>query len=171
MPASPFDPIEPLRTRIATAEDIPELVELINRAYVAEAPYVRGKRTDRLDVGARIATPNMWFLVVESGEQSRRMMGCVCVDCDGERGHIGLLSVDPDFQGQRVGTALLHAAEVHCGAHVCCPVMELEVVSSRVDLFAFYEKHGYVRAGDRPFPDPELLIVPANLAVMRKARS
>lgn len=157
--------------RIATTADIPSLVELINRAYVAEAPYVRGKRTDRLDLDTRIATPNMWFLVIESGDNTNQMMGCVCVDCDGERGHIGLLSVDPDFQGRRVGAALLRAAEEHCAAHLCCPVMELEVVSSRLDLFGFYEKHGYVRSGERPFPDAELLIVPANLAIMRKVRS
>lgn len=160
-----------LITRIATAQDIPQLIEVINRAYVAEAPFVRGKRTDRLDLAERISTSNMWFVVFESDGEHKRIMGSVCIDCDGERGHIGLLSVDPDFQGQGLGAKLVRAAEEHCRTQMCCPVMELEVVSARTDLFGFYEHLGYARAGERPFPAEDLLIQPANLIVMRKTTS
>ena len=158
-----------MNIRIATSADIPQLVELINRAYVAEAPFVRGPRTNARELAGMLATPYTWFLLLESDDDARRTMGGVCLDCDGKRGHIGLLSVDPDFQGLGVGAALVRAAESHCSAHRCCPEMELEVVSSRLDLFAFYEKLGYARAGERPFPAPDLLIQPAQLALMRKS--
>ncbi|MEO7997835.1 MAG: GNAT family N-acetyltransferase [Gemmatimonadaceae bacterium] len=160
-----------MNTRIATAADIPQLVELINRAYVAEAAFVRGQRTDRLDLNEKLSTPNMWFVIVETDDESKRIMGSVCIDCNGNRGHIGLLSVDPDFQGKGLGAKLLRAAEMHCRAQMCCPIIELEVVSTRTDLFGFYEHMGYERVGERPFPAPELLIQPANLVVMYKVKS
>lgn len=158
-----------VNTRIATAQDVPYLVSLINRAYVAEAPFVRGPRTDRLEIDEKISTPNLWFLVFEADDGSGRIMGCVCIDCDGKRGHIALLSVDPDFQGKGLGEKLLRAAEAHCNSQMCCPIVELEVVSSRTNLFGFYEHMGYKRVGERPFPAPELLLQPANLVVMYKS--
>lgn len=159
----------PVNTRIATAQDVPQLVELINRAYVAEAEFVRGPRTDRLEIEEKIATPNLWFIVFVADDDSKRIMGSVCIDCDGKRGHIALLSVDPDFQGKGLGAKLLRAAETHCRAQMCCPIIELEVVSSRIDLFGFYERMGYKRVGERPFPAPELLLQPANLVVMYRS--
>lgn len=157
-------------TRVATFNDIPALVELINRAYVAEAEFVRGQRTDRLDLRAKISTANTWFLVIDgpSREGVGQLAGCVCIDCDGQRGHIGLLSVNPDNQGQGLGAHLLKAAEVHCQKQLCCPIIELDVVSLRAELFGFYEHMGFVRTGVLPFPDEGKLIQPAHLVVMQK---
>lgn len=158
--------------RIATDDDIPALETLINRAYVAEAPFVYGLRTDRADLRAKLATPNTWFLVVdtESTDDGARLAGCVCLDCDGVRGHISLLSVDPDLQGHGLGTRLVRAAELQCEARRGCPVVELEVVSLRTDLFSFYEKLGYIECGTVPFPIPSKLKQPAHMVVMRRGR-
>lgn len=159
--------------RIATVDDIPLLVDLINRAYVAEAEFVRGLRTDRLDLHEKIATPNTWFLVIDAptvnGEKA--LAGCVCVDCDGKRGHVGLLSVNPDIQGRGFGARLLRAAEQHCGKMMCCPIIELDVVSLRTELFGFYEHMGFRRTGEIPFPAEDKLIHPAHLVIMQKRSS
>jgi ribosomal protein S18 acetylase RimI-like enzyme len=159
--------------RIATVDDIPLLVDLINRAYVAEAEFVRGLRTDRLDMHAKISTPNTWFLVIDGPEVDGKMSlaGCVCVDCDGTRGHVGLLSVNPDIQGRGFGARLLRAAEEHCGQMMCCPIIELDVVSLRTELFGFYEHMGFTRTGEMPFPVEDKLIKPAHLVIMQKRSS
>lgn len=167
---SPTDHHVQPASRVATFGDIPALVELINRAYVAEAEFVRGVRTDRLDLHEKISTPNTWFLVIDAPpvDGQPRLAGCVCVDCDGKRGHIGLLSVNPDLQGTGMGARLLKAAESHCQQQMCCPIIELDVVSLRTELFGFYEHMGFVRTGVLPFPDEEKLIQPAHLVVMQK---
>lgn len=156
--------------RVATVDDIPLLVDLINRAYVAEAAIIHGLRTDRLDLHTKIAAPNTWFLVFDepSSDESPALAGCVCLDCDGHRGHIGLLSVNPEAQGRGLGAQLLRAAEAHCQQQMCCPIMELDVVSVRHELFGFYEHMGFVRTGELPFPQEARLKQPAHLVTMQK---
>lgn len=169
MPSSSDHSTQPT-ARVATLDDIPALVELINRAYVAEAEIVQGLRTDRLDLHDKISTANTWFLVIDAPalDGVQRLAGCVCIDCDGQRGHVGLLSVNPDLQGQGLGARLLQAAELHCQNQMCCPIIELDVVSVRTELFGFYEHMGFVRTGILPFPVEERLIQPAHLVVMQK---
>ena len=159
-------------TRFATSDDIPQLVEVINRAYVVEAALVHGLRVDRMDVRGRLNEPNTWFLVIDAGsdENPGKLAGCVCLHCDGQRGHIGLLSVDPDFQRRGLGGLLLRAAESLCARNMGCAQIELEVVSLREELFGFYASMGYERAGIIPFPDESRLKQPAHMVVMRRAK-
>jgi GNAT superfamily N-acetyltransferase len=158
--------------RVASEEDIPALEILINRAYVAEAPFVYGFRTDRDDLRVKLMTRGTTFLVIDrpSNANDASLAGCVCLDCDGNRGHIGLLSVDPDCQGTGLGAVLVGAAESHCLTTRGCSLVELEVISARTDLFPFYEKLGYVTCGTIPFPIPLRLKQDAHLVVMRKVR-
>jgi ribosomal protein S18 acetylase RimI-like enzyme len=158
--------------RVATGNDIALLEEVINRAYVTEAHIVYGSRTDRTDIRSRLATSNTWMLVIDDPQSpvgAPRLAGSVCVDCDGARGHIALLSVQPDLQGFGLGATLVRAAEKHCQSQLCCPVVELEVINLREELFGFYERLGYVRVGTTPFTAHDKLKQPAHLVVMRKA--
>ena len=158
--------------RIATTSDIPQLTEIINRAYVAEASFVHGPRTDRASLEQLMANSNTWLLALDldRGDDSATIAGCVCLDCDGRRGHIGLLSVDPEFQGRGFGAKLLRAAESLCKLKMCCPEIELEVVSVREDLFPFYARMGYERFGTAPFPVESRLLQSAHLVVMRRSK-
>lgn len=159
--------------RVATASDIPQLVNVINRAYIAEAQFVHGVRTDRVDLHERIAAPNTWLLVIDanaSDPSTTTIIGCVSLNCDGTRGHIGLLSVDPDFQGRGLGALLLRAAESLCKTKMGCANIELAVVNLRDDLFPFYERMGYQRTDTAPFPDESRLKQPAHLVVMRRMK-
>lgn len=160
-----------LPIRIATPDDIPQLVELINRAYVAEASFVRGLRTDRLDLRGKMASANSWFLVLDAHAPggALQLAACVFLECDDERGHIGLLSVNPDGQGHGLGARMLRAAEAHCQQVMRCPTIELDVVNLRTELFGFYEHMGYVRTGVLPFPDESRLTQPAHLVTMQKS--
>ena len=104
------------------------------------------------------------------GDGIAAIAGCVCLDSDGQRGHIGLLAVDPECQGRGFGATLLRAAESLCEKKMCCPEIELEVVSVRDDLFPFYAKMGYERTGMAPFPVESLLKQPAHFVVMRRSK-
>ena len=69
-----------------------------------------------------------------------------------------------------LGAKLLRAAEAQCQANMYCPVIELEVVSVRDDLFPFYAKMGYERVGTLPFPVESRLKQPTHLVVMRRSK-
>src|SRR6188768_1257421 len=79
--------------RPATAADVPALAALINRAYRVEDFFIDGDRTSEADVRRQIDR----FLILE--EEDGALGACVLVQVNGERGYLGVLSVDPDRQG------------------------------------------------------------------------
>jgi hypothetical protein len=75
-------------TRLATLDDVPELVRVINRAYEVEAGMFVDKRTHDADVRERLARPNACILVVDDdGSNGRVLAGAVYVETRGERGY------------------------------------------------------------------------------------
>jgi GNAT superfamily N-acetyltransferase len=151
--------------RIATSGDVPALVRLINRAYRVEDFFIDGDRTHEEDVRARMARPEGMFLVVDGPDG--RLDAAVNVELRGDRGYFGMLSVDPDRQGQGLGRALVQAAEQHCRA-AGCHLLDIEVVNLRHELTAFYAALGFTTSGTAPFPDPRKLRQPAHLVTMSK---
>lgn len=61
-------------------------------------------------------------------------------------GRIYSLAVNPDFRGQRIGDALLQAAESAARAAGCAG-MRLEVRPDNAAAIRLYEKHGYRQFG------------------------
>ena len=151
--------------RPATAGDIPALVRLINSAYRVESFFVNGDRTTERDLKARISSPGGGFLVI--GPPAGELEGAVFVEVQGDRGHFGMLAVDPTRQNRGIGRTLVGAAEDHCRT-AGCRVIELDVVNLRRELPAFYASLGYTPVGTAPFPDPGKLSRPAHLVVMSK---
>jgi GNAT superfamily N-acetyltransferase len=104
------------------------------------------------------------FLVLDD---DHGLAGCVYVEVTGELGYFGLLSVDPARQGQGHGSTLLRAAEEFCrGAG--CPVMEIQVVNLRTELFPYYRRRGYTERGIRAFTAGERTSRPCHFVAMRK---
>jgi ribosomal-protein-alanine N-acetyltransferase len=62
--------------------------------------------------------------------------------------HVTNIAVDPDFQGHRVGTRLLHTAILEALARGC-HTLSLEVRVSNVAAQMMYEKFGFVTVGRR----------------------
>jgi GNAT superfamily N-acetyltransferase len=153
-----------VRVRMAVSEDVPDLVRLINEAYLVEAPFVAGERTDEAALRVRLLTGVFFVAAHATGE----LRGCVYVEARGERGYFGMLSVSPPHQGKGLGRRLVAAAEEHLSAAACEDV-EIEVVSERHGLFPFYERLGYGEVGTRPFPDIARLLQPCHFVVLRKA--
>jgi len=155
-----------MRPRIATGDDVPELVRLINAAYRVEDFFINGNRTNDRDVASRLAAPGACILVID-GTAPGDLAGAVYVEIRGSRGYFGLLSVDPGRQKQGLGRALVAAAEGHCRA-AGCREMDLDVVNLRQELPGFYGSLGYTAAGTAPFPDRAKLTQEAHLVVMTK---
>jgi predicted N-acetyltransferase YhbS len=155
-------------TRLATLDDVPELVRVINRAYEVEADMFVDKRTDDADVRERLARPNACILVVDDDASNGRVLaGAVYVETRGERGYFGPLAVDPDRQGRGLGRELVRAAERHC-ASAGCVFLDLDMVDLREELPRFYSALGFTMIGRTPYPDPSRTQRPVQLVHMTK---
>jgi GNAT superfamily N-acetyltransferase len=152
--------------RIAGPADVPELVRVINAAYVVEQFFVDGDRTSAAQVRDRMTRPSSWFLAIDDPQTSGRLAACVWVEARDERGYFGMLAVDPGQQGQGFGRLLIAAVENHCRA-AGCRFLDISVVNLRSELPAFYRQFGFAPYGTAPF-DPVRSIRPAHLVLMKK---
>jgi GNAT superfamily N-acetyltransferase len=134
------------RTRIASPPDVDALVSLINTAFVVERPIFGGDRTS--PEGVRGYLERGTFLVAED---LNGLAGCVYIELRGDRGYIGLLSVEPARQGSGLGRILMQAAEDFCREEKCVAV-DLRVVSARTPLPAFYRHLGYAATHTSELP-------------------
>jgi GNAT superfamily N-acetyltransferase len=152
-----------LTMRLAEAADVDAIVRLVNRAFVAESPYIEGERinADRVH--------ELWsrgkFLL---GEEDGVMTACVFVEPRGERAHLGLVSVDPVRQGVGLGAQLMAAAEAHCRA-AGFREMELRFINHRTELERFYRRMGFVASGVMEAAGTHLVKVPFHFVQMTKA--
>ena len=151
--------------RTASIADLNAIVQLINLAFLSEAFCVTGDRTDATDIRHRFATGS--FFVIEDPANRIRLLGSVFCSIENSRGYLGLLSVDPDAQGQGHSRTLVAAVEQHC-RHLGCNFLDITVVNARDDLFPFYAKLGFAAFDVLPFPVPERALRPLHLVKMSK---
>jgi ribosomal protein S18 acetylase RimI-like enzyme len=100
-------------------------------------------------------------------EDSVGLAGCVYVEIRGDRGYVGLLSVDPPRQGTGLGCKLMDAAEDYFRAAGCSGV-DLRVISPRTPLPLFYRRLGYMETGTAPFSAEVKCKVPGHYIIMSK---
>ena len=153
-------------TRYATANDIAEIVRIINAAFRVEDFFVNGDRTNKRDITLRMADPDARFLVVDA-EDTGALAGTVIVDVHDRRGHFAMLSVDPPLQGRGIARTLMNAVEKYC-RDLGCDSLELDVVNLREELPAFYEAMGFAPVDTAPFPDLSKLRRDAHMVRMTK---
>jgi GNAT superfamily N-acetyltransferase len=153
-------------TRYATAGDIPEIVRIINSAFRVEDFFIDGNRTTEADIAARMADPDVRFLVVDA-PNGGALAASVMMDVHGDRGHFAMLSVDPPFQGKGLSRLLMNAVEDYCRA-AGCRALDIEVVNLREELPAFYAANGFAPVATAPFPDERKLRRDAHLVRMTK---
>jgi ribosomal protein S18 acetylase RimI-like enzyme len=152
-------------TRDAVDADVPEIVRVINLAYRVEDFFKVGDRTDAADIRSRMAEPNASFVVIDS--DTGGLAGAVWMEIIGDRGHFGMLSVDPAQQGKGIARALIGGVEERCRAAGCRHV-DIEVVNLREELPAFYTKLGFTEQGTKPFWPPEELTREAHMIIWSK---
>lgn len=153
--------------RAAVPGDLDAIVTIVAAAYrgtggrsgwTSEDHLLDGQRADAAMVQAIMDDDLSVLLVAEVGGAVR---GCIQLEplpggpesSGGESAHFGLFAVDPTLQSGGVGGALLTAVEAIAGHEWGCAWMQLEVLSQRVDLIAWYARRGYEPTGETlPFP-------------------
>jgi GNAT superfamily N-acetyltransferase len=161
--AGPESASKGLSIRVAQPNDVPELVRLINAAFVVEQPFIEGERID--PEGVRGYMQKGEFLVAED---SAGFAGCVYVELRAERGYLGLLGVAPARQGAGLGRKLMDAAEDYFCAEGCRAI-DLRIISPRTPLPAFYAHLGYAQTGTAPFAVDVPVKVPCHYILMSKS--
>ena len=151
--------------RIANLEDVNAIVNVVNRAFLSEKFCVAGDRTDVADIRQRFGTGV--FFVIDDPADRARLLGSVFGAVEHSRGYLGLLSVDPDAQGQGHSRVLVSAVEQHC-RNAGCNFLDITVVNARDDLFPFYANLGFAAIDVLPFPVPERALRTLHLVKMTK---
>ncbi|MGW5053005.1 GNAT family N-acetyltransferase [Actinokineospora sp. NPDC004072] len=142
--------------RVATSDDIPALVALVESAYrgeasrggwTTEADLLEGQRTDPEEMAALIAAPgSVVLMALRDGEL------VACCHLSEVDGYFGMFAVAPGVQGGGVGRAVLAEAERRLRARGVGEV-RMKVVKQRSELIGWYVRRGYALTGEEtPFP-------------------
>lgn len=145
----------------ASEADYPAIIDLVNVAFRGtgagaswniEAGILEGQRMNDSLLREDLANnPSAELLVHRDADRS--VMGTVWLDPkpDGTW-YLGLLTIRPALQQQKLGSRLLAAAEEYAkqrGAHA----IRMTVLNVRYALMEWYQRRGYHRTGEtRPFP-------------------
>ena len=149
--------------RTAEPYDAQALANLINRAFIVEQPYFTTERIDLAETLEHFVKGT--FLVAESGGA---MAGCNYVELRGDVGYFGLLSVDPDHQGNGLGRVLIEQAEDFC-RDAGCSRIQIRVLNHRTELPPFYEKLGYTHVAIEHVDQVPTARMPYHFLIMEKA--
>jgi predicted N-acetyltransferase YhbS len=144
----------------AIEADLADIVALTNWAYRGTGPqsswtvesYLEGERTTVAALSADLAAKPAAQLLVWRDEAGG-LLGHVWLEpVADDAWYLGLLSVRPDRQNEKLGRRLLTAAEDFARARGVRR-MRMRVVNVRDTLIAWYERRGYALTGEtEPFP-------------------
>jgi len=141
---------------VATLNDIPSLLVLLNSAYrgetskqgwTTEAHLIAGNvRTDKNNLTEIINQPGSIMLKYTSA--SEEIIGCVNLQQHNNKIYLGMFSVSPHLQGGGIGKQLLFSAEEYA-RHNHSNSIYMTVISVRSELIEWYKRNGYVDTGER----------------------
>jgi ribosomal protein S18 acetylase RimI-like enzyme len=133
--------VSTLVIRPATDADRPRLIPLINSAFSIET-FLEGDRTNEESLRAMMRKGDL----LAAEDCDGRLVGCVYTEVRGERGYMGMLTVDPARQRSGLGTRIMEAAEEHLRRQGCKAV-DILVLNLRTELPPIYRRHGFVETG------------------------
>jgi ribosomal protein S18 acetylase RimI-like enzyme len=128
-----------LRIRRFDARDTEAVVALWQAAFPEYRDASRPHRNPRLSIANKLATQPELFFVAEHGA---RLAGTVMAGYDGHRGWLYSLAVDETLRRHGIGRQLVEHAETALQG-LGCPKVNLQVLSAKAEVQAFYEALGY----------------------------
>lgn len=146
--------------REATLSDAPTVHSIINAAFNSDATdqiFLTSFRTEIFPLSVitdRITAPDTILLVASYSSAPDTIVGTCYVRHNGpEAAWLGNLCIDPAHQKSGIGKFLLVEAERYVVDKWDVTGMEIDVVSTRKELMAWYRRCGYVETGtEKPFP-------------------
>ena len=146
---------------IATASDIPAIIDLLNSAYrgerskqgwTTEADLISGDiRTDEATL--QKVMQQAGSVLLKYTNDAGEIIACVNLQQHGHKIYLGMFSVSPQLQGGGIGKKMLQAAEEYA-IHLKCIAIYMSVISVRTELINWYKRHGYSDTGERkPFTE------------------
>jgi ribosomal protein S18 acetylase RimI-like enzyme len=152
------------QVKIASAVDIPVLLQLLNSAYRGEASKQGWTSEAHLIAGdVRSDEGSVKKVMEEKGSvllkyvsEMQEITGCVNLQQHGNKIYLGMFAVDPLQQGGGIGKKLLLAAEEYA-KYAGCKTIYMTVIAVRTELIAWYQRHGYHDTGERkPFYEDDV---------------
>ncbi|SDI99576.1 GNAT family acetyltransferase [Paraburkholderia steynii] len=129
-----------LSIRVFDAGDTDAVIALWLEAFPEYKDASRPQRNPYLSIANKLATqPELFFVAVKDGA----IVGTVMAGYDGHRGWLYSLAVEAAARRLGIGTLLVRHAEAALTARGC-PKVNLQVLSAKADVQAFYESLGYV---------------------------
>lgn len=122
--------------------------------WTTEADLLDGQRTETTEIAHLIgAEDSLILLCLRDGE----IIGSVHLEKeDAATAYMGMLVIRPVLQGRGLGRQFIRMAEEAAQAEWNIFRMQMQVITLRHELIAYYERRGYRRTGEiRLFPaDP-----------------
>ncbi|RDK04448.1 GNAT family acetyltransferase [Paraburkholderia lacunae] len=128
-----------LSIRRFDAGDTDAVVALWQEAFPEYRDATKPQRNPHLSIANKLATQPELFFVAVLGE---RIVGTVMGGYDGHRGWLYSLAVDASLRRHGIGTRLVAHVEKTLTERGC-PKLNLQVLSAKADVRAFYEALGY----------------------------
>jgi ribosomal protein S18 acetylase RimI-like enzyme len=148
--------------RKAADTDVDAIVRLVNTAFLVEQFFIERDRTNPEMVRGLMQKGS--FLLTEEGQT---IAACVYVELRGDRGYLGMLSVEPARQKMGLGRQLMAAAENYF-REAGCRFSDLKIVDVRTELLTMYRQLGYVEAGTAPYENRFPTKMPVHFIEMSK---
>ena len=170
--------IDILNSFLAKDQDAKAVCDFVNSAYrgesskagwTTEAHLLDGIRTSKEEIEQLILSKEdeLWIF-----KQANILQGCVSLRLYKDYIYLGMLTVKPTSQNAGIGKFILSFVEQRAQI-LGVSVIEMTVISERIELINWYERRGYEITGEkRPFPmgDAKFGIAKKNLEfiVMKK---
>jgi len=151
--------------RTATQSDADAIARLVNTAFLVEQFFIERDRTNPATVRSLMEKGK--FLLAE---EAANLVGCVFFEQRGERGYLGMLSIDPPRQRMGVGRQLVGTLEKYF-QDAGCKFSDLKIVNVRTDLHTLYHRWGYADTGTATYDDPTPTKMPVHFITMAKPLS
>ena len=143
----------------AGLNDVAALNLLVNSAYRGDESK-KGWTTEAymLD-GVRIDDDELVEMMNEQNSsvfkyvENEIILGCVLLKIQENKLYLGMLCVNPNLQNSGIGKKILQFADEFATANKLIAI-KMTVISQRVELINWYNRHGYLDSGLRePFPE------------------
>ncbi|CAB3673424.1 Acetyltransferase YpeA [Paraburkholderia phenoliruptrix] len=129
----------PVSIRRFDARDTDAVIALWQEAFPEYRDATKPQRNPRLSIANKLATqPELFFVAV----LDERVVGSVIGGYDGHRGWLYSLAVDASLRRHGIGSRLVAHVEAALTA-LGCPKLNLQVLSAKNEVRAFYEALGY----------------------------